>query len=235
MPYSRVVGVAFVAVAAANLVANATDSTLGAWLTKPLLMPLLAAYLWRRAAEQGSRADRAILVGLAFATLGDLALLLDDTVWFLIGMVCFLGTHVSYLVAFFRAGAAARLRRAPLVAVPAGYAVLTVAALVFMWDGLTDAGLALPVAGYSVALAAMASAAATHGWRIGLGGALFLGSDLLIAMDVAGAGTLPGPPIWVMATYAAGQGLIVLGWAARRRTPADRAVGVTPAVASAAR
>ncbi|MEU8333821.1 lysoplasmalogenase [Micromonospora sp. NPDC048839] len=233
MPRSRAVLIAFLVVTAANLLANATGGGVAFLLTKPLLMPLLAAYLWRASAERGARPDRLVLVALTFATGGDVALMIDGTGWFLAGMACFLGTHLCYVTAFTRHGAATALRRAPLVAVPLGYAVLTAAALWWMWVGLTDVGLAVPVAGYALALATMATTAATQGWRVGLGAALFLGSDLLIAAGVAEVARPPGAPVLVMATYAAGQALIVLGLAARVGTP-PRAP-VTPAGAPATR
>ncbi|MDM4719888.1 lysoplasmalogenase [Micromonospora sp. WMMA1363] len=228
MPSRRALLVAFAVVTTGNLVANATGDATGELLTKPLLMPLLAAYLWRCGADRGGRPDRLILAALAFSTGGDVALLGDGDA-FLVGMALFLAAHLCYVAAFTRGGAA-RLLRPPLVAVWVGYATLTVAALGWVWPGLADAGLALPVAGYAVALATMAGTAAAHGWRVGLGGALFLGSDLLIATGIAGVGTVPGPPIWVMASYAAGQALIVTGWAARGSTP----TAFTPAAASAA-
>ncbi|MGC5380284.1 lysoplasmalogenase [Micromonospora sp. DT68] len=232
MPRSRTLLVVFLVVTAANLLANATDNGVAELLTKPLLMPLLAAYLWRASAERGVRPDRLVLATLACSTAGDVALLGDGTGWFIAGMVFFLAAHVCYLVAFTRHGAAAPLRRPPLVAVPLGYAVLTVVALAWMWAGLTDAGLAVPVAGYAFALAAMAATAVTQGWRVGLGAALFLGSDLLIATGVAGVAQPPGAPVLVMATYAAGQALIVIGLVARATAPPGAAV--TPAVAPAA-
>ncbi|MET8092605.1 lysoplasmalogenase [Micromonospora sp. NPDC005220] len=232
MPRSRTVLIAFLVVTAANLLANAAGGGLALLLTKPLLMPLLAGYLWLSSAERGARPDRLLLAGLAFATGGDVALMLDGTGWFLAGMACFLGTHLCYLAAFTRHGAATALRRPPLVAVPLGYALLTVVALTWMWAGLTDAGLAVPVAGYALALAAMASTATTQGWRVGLGAALFLGSDLLIAAGVAEVAQPPGAPVLVMATYAAGQALIVTGRAARASTPPS--APVTPAAAPAA-
>ncbi|MEU1590937.1 lysoplasmalogenase [Micromonospora sp. NPDC005710] len=232
MPRSRTVLIAFLIVTAANLLANATGNGLAFLLTKPLLMPLLAAYLWRVSAERAARPDRLMLAALAFATGGDIALMIDSIYWFIAGMACFLGTHLCYVAAFTRHGAAAALRRPPLVAVPLGYALLTVAALAWMWAGLTDVGLAVPVAGYAIALATMASTATTQGWRVGLGAALFLGSDLLIAAGVAEVAQPTGAPVLVMATYAAGQALIVTGWVARAGTPP--AAPVTPAVAPAA-
>ncbi|MEU1242309.1 lysoplasmalogenase [Micromonospora parva] len=233
MPRSRTVLIAFLVVTAANLLANATGGGTALLLTKPLLMPLLAAYLWRASAERGTRPDRLLLAALAFATGGDIALMIDGTGWFVAGMACFLGTHLCYLAAFTRHGAATALRRPPLVAVPLVYALLTVIALAWMWAGLTDVGLAIPVAGYAIALAAMATTATTQGWRVGLGAALFLGSDLLIAAGVAEVAQPPGAPVLIMASYAAGQALIVTGWVARASTPPGSAV--TPAAAPAAR
>ncbi|MFI7605236.1 lysoplasmalogenase [Micromonospora sp. NPDC049366] len=232
MPRTRLPLAAFVTVTAANLAANATDATLAEAITKPLLMPLLAAYLWLATRDRGHRPSRLLLAALAFSTGGDVALLVGGTGWFLTGMALFLGAHLCYIAAFTRHRAAAALRRPPLLAVPLGYALLTAAALTWMWTGLTDAGLAVPVAAYALALATMATTAAAHGWRVGLGGALFLLSDLLIATGVAGVLDPPGAPVLVMATYAAGQALIVTGAAARATTPT--APPLTPTAAPAA-
>jgi uncharacterized membrane protein YhhN len=206
---------AFAMLAGLNLVASGTDRTGLEWTTKPLLMPLLGAYVWLTARERGTRPDRLVLAALALSAGGDIALLSSGTRWFIIGMALFLTAQICYIAAFAGGGATRALRRPPLVAVPVGYAVLTVAALAWMWPGLVDAGLALPIAGYALALSTMATTAAAHGWRVGLGGGLFLVSDLMIAMRVAEVAELPGPPIWVMATYVAGQALIATGWAAR--------------------
>ncbi|MEV4198757.1 lysoplasmalogenase [Micromonospora globbae] len=231
MPRSRLLLAAFVAVAAANLLANAADHRVAELVTKPLLMPLLAAHLWQATTAQGRRTPRLILAALALSTGGDVALLGTGTGWFLTGMALFLGAHLCYVAAFTRHGAAAALRRPPLLAVPLAYGLLTAAALAWMWPGLTDAGLAVPVAGYALALSTMATTAAAHGWRVGLGGALFLSSDLLIATGVAGVLDPPGAPVLVMATYAAGQALIVTGRAAP--PPAAPRRAVTPAAAPA--
>ncbi|MFX0592086.1 lysoplasmalogenase [Melissospora conviva] len=232
MSRSRVALLVFAVAVAVNLTANAVDATVAVQISKPLLMPALAAYLWFAAREKRAAVPVVVLVALAASTAGDVALLGDGTGWFLAGMVFFLGAHIAYLVAFARGGALGRLRRPPLVAVPIGYAVATAAALTWMWPGLSAAGLAVPVAGYACALAAMATCAAAYGPRVAVGGGLFLVSDLLIAVGVADVATLPGPPIWVMATYTAGQFLLVTGWAAR--LSAAGPPSITPAVSPAA-
>lgn len=218
----------FATLAGLNLVASGTDNTALEWATKPLLMPLLGAYVWLAARDRGTHADRLVLAALALSAGGDVALLSTDTRWFITGMALFLTAHICYIAAFTGGGAVRALRRPPLVAVPVGYAVLTVAALAWMWPGLV--GLALPIAGYAVALSTMATTAAAHGWRVGLGGALVLVSDLMIAMRVAEV-VEPGPLTWVMTTYAAGQALIATGWAARA---VDDPGPLTPAGTSAA-
>ena len=207
-------------VAAANVavanVAVGPENRAWDWATKPWLMPLLAAMLWSTVRQSVFGGYRLILAGLLFAWAGDVALLFHGTAAFLIGMVLFAGCHVCYIAAFVRGGQP-RARRAV-----AAYAVATVAALAWLWSGL--GALALPVALYAVLLAAMAASSTGYGWRVGLGGGLFLVSDLMIAARVAGAGELPLGGAWVMLTYTLGQALIVTGWLAWLRDPVRRSL-----------
>jgi uncharacterized membrane protein YhhN len=210
MPTSRVIVVLYAFVAATNITAIAADHDSLFWATKPLLMPLLIGVLVAAAREARTAPSALMIAGLGFATLGDIALMIDGTVPFLAGMVAFLACHVCYITAFGKAGAWRRMSKA----VPILYPLAVVGASVWLWSGL-DA-LALPVTLYAVALGTMASASSGLGWRVGVGGLLFFVSDLLIAVDIAQAATLPGPPIWVMLTYVLGQALIVLGWSSAR-------------------
>ncbi|MBB5868653.1 putative membrane protein YhhN [Allocatelliglobosispora scoriae] len=203
--------IAYAVVAVANLISAGVENDVVFWITKPLLMPLLALWLWR--AARGSAVPvRGFTAALAFSTAGDIALLGSGDLWFLAGMVFFLGAHICYITTFVRHGALARLRRWPVLAVPIGVAVLLGAALIWLWPGLAEIGLAVPMTAYGLALATTAATSSAFGWRTGLGGLLFLTSDLLIAVDAAGAAELPGPPIWVMLTYLAAQTLLAFGW-----------------------
>jgi len=202
-------------VAVAN-VATGPDNSAWDWATKPWLMPLLAAMLWSAARQSVFGGYRLIVAGLIFATAGDVALLFDGTLAFLAGMLLFAGCHVCYIAAFVRGGE--RRMRGAAVA----YAAVTVGALVWLWSGL--GALAVPVAVYAVLLATMAAGSTGYGWRVGLGGALFLVSDLMIAARVAGAGEPPLGGAWVMLTYTLGQALIVTGWVARLRDPVRRSL-----------
>ena len=82
--------------------------------------------------------------------------------------------------------------------------------MALLWPDL-PAELRVPVAGYSVLLTAMAYRATRLGLTAGLGGALFLLSDTLIATGVAEWPQLPRPDFWIMATYLAAQHLLVRG------------------------
>nr|WP_053692606.1 lysoplasmalogenase [Streptomyces sp. WM6372] len=169
---------------------------LGHVLAKPLLMPLLVAYVITR------KAPRLLVAALLFGWGGDLALLFDADPAFLIGMGSFAAGHVCYLVLFGRG------RTHP--ALGGAYALALVGTVALLWADL-PADLRVPVAGYSLLLTAMAYRSSALGLRAGLGGALFLLSDTLIATGVADWPQLPRPDFWIMATYVAAQYLLATG------------------------
>lgn len=170
------------------------------WLTKPLLAPVLALHLWRLT----HRGHPLALAALAFATAGDVALLLPGAGAFAAGTACFLGTQVCYVAAFVRRGAAASLRARPLVCM--GCLAVWAAANAVLLPHLGS--LAWAVAPYSAALVTMAATASVMGTRAAWGGAVFVSSDLLVGLGAAGA-EFPGRPVLVMATYAVAQFLLV--------------------------
>ncbi|MGC4892653.1 lysoplasmalogenase [Micromonospora sp. DT31] len=189
-------------VAAVELVGVALDSTVLQWLAKPLLAPVLLAYLWQR-----RRRFDGVAVGLVAATAGDVALLLSGDAAFLAGMGFFLVTQVAFSTGFLRHGR-------PSAMAWAGYLLAWAAANALLWGMLGP--LRLPVLGYSLALCLMAAAASGVSARVGAGGALFLVSDLLIGVGAAGV-ELPGRGLLVMITYCAALLLITTGWVAASR------------------
>ncbi|MEV6815178.1 lysoplasmalogenase [Micromonospora sp. NPDC051296] len=191
---------AFGVVAVVELVAVAVAATQVQWLAKPLLAPLLLAWLWWARRQSGP-----VAIGLVLATAGDIALLVPGDTAFLVGMGCFLGTQLALITAFVG-------HRRPPVAAVAGYLLLWAAANALLWPQL--GALRLPVLGYSLALSLMAAAATGVNLRAAVGGALFLFSDLLIGLGAAGT-TPPGHGVLVMATYSAALLLITTGWATR--------------------
>jgi uncharacterized membrane protein YhhN len=200
---------AYAVAAVGNVAGEAVHSRPVDWLTKPLLMPLLIAYAMSAARHRGVPVDRRLVRALALAWAGDVALEVPGG--FIFGMLFFLGAYGTYAQMFLRDG------HRPRPPVLGGYAVFAAAMLVWLWPGLAEHGLAVPMAVYAVGLTAMAVAATTRGPRIAAGGALLLVSDALIAMRIADVATVPGPPIWVMVTYTLGQALVVTGWVSAER------------------
>ncbi|MFJ3883099.1 lysoplasmalogenase [Streptomyces sp. NPDC090077] len=192
----RVLLAAFGAAAAVDLVSLLAGWHLGHVLAKPLLMPLLVAHVITRGAP------RLLVAALLFGWGGDLALLFDAEPAFLLGMGSFAVGHVCYLVLFGRG------RTGP--ALGGAYAVALVGTVALLWPDLPQ-DLRIPVAGYSLLLTAMAYRSSALGRTAGIGGALFLLSDTLIATGVADWPQLPRPDFWIMATYLGAQYLLASG------------------------
>lgn len=193
---SRALLAAFGLAAVVDLGSLLAGAELGHQLAKPLLMPLLAAYAVTRGAP------KLLVAALLFGWGGDVFLLSDADWAFLVGMGSFAGGHVCYLILF------GRRRTSTLLG--AGYAAALVGTVALLWPDL-PADLRIPVAGYSLLLTAMAYRASALGRAAGLGGALFLLSDTLIATGVAEWPQLPAPDFWVMLTYIAAQYLLTVG------------------------
>ncbi|MFJ3857604.1 lysoplasmalogenase [Streptomyces sp. NPDC090085] len=187
---------AFAVATAADLGSLLAGWDLGHVIAKPLLMPLLVAHVITRGAP------RLLVAALLFGWGGDLALLFDAEAAFLVGMGSFAVGHVCYLVLFGKRPANPLLGGAYLLALTG--------TVVLLWGDLPP-DLRIPVAGYSLLLTAMAFRSSALGLRAGIGGALFLLSDTLIASGVADWPQLPRPDFWIMATYAAAQYLLATG------------------------
>jgi uncharacterized membrane protein YhhN len=194
--------VSFGLMAVVDLVSLAIGYDIGHTLSKPLLMPLLAAY------ARVCGGPRLLVAALLFGWGGDVLLLSDAEPAFLAGMASFAAGHVCYLLLFGKSTPRARATGTRLAA--AAYAIALVVTVTLLWPGL-PAGLRAPVAGYSLLLTAMAYGATRLGVVAGLGGVLFLLSDTLIASGVAGWPQLPRPDFWIMITYVVAQYLLVRG------------------------
>ncbi|MCW6010662.1 hypothetical protein K1W54_39845 [Micromonospora sp. CPCC 205371] len=205
MSHARRAAVLYAAVGAVDVLAAGARKERVRWVAKPLLMPLLALYAIAACRERGRRVSRRLLVALALAWAGDVALRFRGTAALAAGAALFCAAYSVYTAEFARRGAG-RVRWLA----PVGYGTLTGVVLARLWPGLRATGLAVPLSGYAMLLAGMAAAATTQGARVGAGAALLLLSDALLGADLAGARA--GGPAWVMATYLLGQGLVVNGW-----------------------
>ncbi|MGW7601697.1 lysoplasmalogenase [Streptomyces antimycoticus] len=221
---TRALPALFALLTAVHLGALLADATTVVHLTKPALMPALAAWALVRGGPWPLPA--ALVCGCG----GDVLLQIGGETAFLAGMGCFAAGHLCYLALFTRTGRGVLLTRtgrgvlltrdgwprtAPWVA--AGYGAAWLGTVALLWPGL-EADLRLPVAGYSLLLTVMALAALGAGPRTGLGGALFMLSDTLIAAGLADWPRPPVPQFWIMATYIAAQWLLMAG-ATREAAP----------------
>ena len=186
--------VAFAALAAADTLLAATGHDRPRWLTKPLLMPVLMA-------GRDRPAQRALALGGA----GDVALLGRGEAAFTAGLVSFLAGHVAWIVALRQRPGGGHLRARPVLAAPH---VATFGAMnAYLWKRTGQDR--IPVLVYSAALLAMSLTALDTGSpRTAAGGALFLASDTLLALDKFGDLRLPAHEGLVMASYASAQALL---------------------------
>jgi len=175
------------ACAAIHLVAVAFDMRVLRLLSKTALMPSLAS--WVRA-QQG---PPLLIAALVASALGDLLMEMNRL---LPAMAMFAAAHACYVAVF----ATGRSRRRWQVL--AAYGVLYLGLMAFLWPGL--GAYRAPVAAYALLLTATAATSLWHGPRTGLGGALFLISDTLIGVRLAGR-DFPSRGSLVKATYGAGQ------------------------------
>ncbi|MFD7640499.1 lysoplasmalogenase [Kitasatospora sp. NPDC059795] len=220
---ARALLIAFAVVSAAHLLAIAADVPILRYSTKPLLMPLLAAWVWASARPS---TPRLLIPALLFGAGGDILLQVGGTGGFLAGMGSFAVGHACYVTMFVKLGALADRRRTALLAV--GYAVVWATLITLLLPDL-DAGMRIPMACYSLLLAATALTSSRIDWRAGVGGALFLLSDTLIATDIAHWKHLPMHSFLIMLTYIVGQYLLTIGTLRRTDSPAPQPA-VAPAV-----
>ncbi len=169
--------------------------------TKPLLMPVLIADV---VSTNGRTSDRRVVAGLGLSWVGDVALMKSGDAAFGVGLGSFLAAHACYLAAF----------RSRARAAPRGVGWLK-ALYAAAWVGLNAlllpraGNLRVPVFVYGTALAAMAAAAADTGSpAVAAGGAAFLVSDSVLALEKFEAVQLPAAGAVVMLTYTAAQALI---------------------------
>ncbi|HEU4546154.1 MAG TPA: lysoplasmalogenase [Microlunatus sp.] len=197
---SRAALACFGAVAAVDLVAEFSGWQPIALVCRMLLMPLLAWCCWTGAVRR-TRLVILVLVALGFSWLGDLSAAV------LIKIGFFLIAQIVYVVAFLPSWRRSLIARPPLaiayaLALGGLIGVVTVAA----------GPLAGPVAVYGASLAVMAVLATGVDRLTGIGGALFLLSDIVLAVELFVApGAIPYALFVNMALYLPAQLMITLG------------------------
>lgn len=216
LPAPAVVLMAATLVAALLAIASAPWALAQPWLNfafKPLATILIIVQAWPRGANTPVL-RRWLLAGLMLSLAGDVALLWPAQ-GFLAGLASFLLAHLAYLTAFTRVQRLAA-RIGPFVV----YAVVAGGVLTVLWPGVPSP-LRGPVLAYVLCLSAMAAQAGVL-WRaaptdpaarrMALGGALFVISDALLAVNRF-AVPLPLASLFILVPYWAAQACIASGLA----------------------
>lgn len=177
------------------------------WISKPLLMPLLLGFFLASLDGLEHRLVTWVCAALAFSWAGDVLLMGDGDLFFVLGLLAFLGAQVCYIVGFRPYAVLGPLRRRPWLGLP--YLAYGVALLVLLWPDLGS--LALPVTVYAAALVAMALLATGVSPVTATGAILFMLSDSLIALTSLSDVLPDAAGWWIMPTYVLGQLLIVVG------------------------
>jgi uncharacterized membrane protein YhhN len=170
-----------------HLVAVAFDLRALRMISKAALMPSLAA--WVRAQEGPPLLVAALLASALGDVLLEINLLLPA-----IGL--FALAHACYIAEFSRG------TKSRSLLVPLAYAALAMAVMILLWPGLGP--YRGPVAAYAGMLTGTAVTSLWYSGRTGLGGALFLASDSLIAANLAGY-DFPFRAYLLKVAYGAGQ------------------------------
>lgn len=187
-------------VAGVDLVAEFAGWPQIALACRMLLMPLLAVVCWTAAAHR-NRLVILVVIALGFSWLGDLS----SGVLIKIGF--FLVAQIVYIVAFRPSWRRSLIARPPLLV---AY-VIALAALIGV-VAVAAGSLAGPVAVYGASLAVMAVLATGVNRLAGIGGALFLISDIILAVELFVApGAIPYAVVANMALYLPAQLMITLG------------------------
>lgn len=209
----------YVIVVVVNLSTVATDRPDVAFLSKVLLMPILAAWMFfflKEFTQPISKPTKLLFLGLLFAWLGDATLTAEGEAWFAIGLVCFLVMQVLYILAYRAIPGPGLLRAWPLAWIP--FVLLWIAVNVILF-GHTGA-MMVPVLIYSAVLIVMAAQALDlvirvdrrYGWITFLGAVLFVISDAALAFSAFGIiEQSRGVAILIMGTYAVAQAMIIVG------------------------
>lgn len=194
-----------------------------AW-TQILLMPALALVLLALPAHDRGPSWPWALGALAFSWVGDsLPRVVPEDLQFIAMVGGFAVAQILWIVAF---------TRIPRGRPPLAWTLLLVAVAIALLAVTvpTAEALAPAVVVYGVLLLAVAYLAASHGWVGGLGGALFVLSDGLIALGAFRPEMVDWPQrdLVVMATYVAAQALFVTIIVLKRPSGRQGSLGLLP-------
>lgn len=216
-PIQKRLSIIFWLLALLDITAISIDQPLAHYFAKPLLIPVLLVLVYVSSSAVNGKG--LLMTGLVFSWLGDVLLMFESrhSLFFILGLVCFLTTHIFYIVFFLliRSANSSLLKKQPiLIALVPGYGITLV------WQLYPHLGdLKLPVIVYAIVICSMLLCSLHAFSKVNrktaifyvAGAAFFVLSDSLLAINkfyqpFAWAG------IFIMLTYCAAQYFIVTGY-----------------------
>jgi uncharacterized membrane protein YhhN len=193
----------FVILLFVEIAATFFENRLGVYVLKPLLMPFLAIIYLSELSFKVNRNGFLYLVCLFFCFLGDVFLMFDGQLYFVLGLGSFLIGHILYIVQFYS---------------PIQWKNLTFFILfglgfyVLLFNSLSDV-LVYAVFIYAMAISLMWAFSYNH---IGYNKLIFIGASLFVFSDsIIGINKfifpIPLSSFWVMLPYGLGQLLQLKG------------------------
>lgn len=218
MNKKKIYDLIFLCIALGELSSHVINNDLLHFIFKPLLLIWLSYYFFNFSRNNFSPYARLIQTGFFFSWLGDVFLLFDKEkeLFFLLGLVAFLITHICYIIAFIYSvrGKPSFLKTKWVYAIP-----FLLAGIINVYMLLPKVGsLAVPVTIYGAAIITMVLAAlnrkyAASGksfWLVFTGALIFMISDSILSANKFMM-EIPDAELLVMSTYITAQFLILKG------------------------
>jgi uncharacterized membrane protein YhhN len=203
----------------ANIVGNYYGPFWWQAATKSMLMPVLLSWLISAKQFKIDKNWKLIAVGLATAWAGDISLLFANrhAVFFIVGLLCFLATHLFYIWYYFRYTYTSQVSLIKISPVSSIFVILF-SLLYFAYLLPFLGNMTVPVALYTIVITFMLlkalSITQTVAPRIAslfiAGSALFVVSDCVLALNKFST-SFPLASGLIMGTYGCAQWLIVQG------------------------
>jgi uncharacterized membrane protein YhhN len=212
--------IVFLLIALLHLAAIGFDLPDLRFVTKPLLMPVLALTVYGHSSH--STARTIFIIALLCSFLGDVFLMFEykNPLYFIVGLVSFLMAHILYIIFF----AGIKKGSKSLFKMPLWLPALVMAyglfLLFFLWPGLGE--LKIPVTVYAAvicimlisAMAVYKSVNKTAANYFLLGAFSFVASDSILAINKFYQAFSPAP-ILIMLSYCAAQYYLAKGFVAQ--------------------
>lgn len=187
-----------------------------AWFLKPLLLPIL---LYGVAVSNNFPTKNLLLTALAFSWLGDIILMFSEkgALYFIIGLVAFLVSHIFYIVVFTKQKSKAKVT-ANIFFWLSGVLVLLYLKnmLTLLYPILGDLKIPVTIYAATISLMLIVACRGFFSWNdharylILFGAVCFVVSDSLLAINKFYS-PLPDASFWIMITYLTAQFCISAG------------------------